>query len=48
MIQIRFMRPCADDDRDYLHPGVKGYQHLADSFPLGIFSEWRNGADEFV
>ncbi|KAJ4363386.1 hypothetical protein N0V83_009679 [Neocucurbitaria cava] len=32
---------------DYLHPNVAGYQHLADSFPVGIFGEWEDGADEF-
>ncbi|CAA9963223.1 Lipolytic enzyme [Pyrenophora teres f. maculata] len=32
---------------DYLHPGVAGYHHLADEFPLGIFEEWEDGADEF-
>lgn len=33
---------------DYLHPNVAGYQHLADSFPVGIFGEWADGADEFA
>jgi len=32
---------------DYLHPGVPGYQHLADEFPLSIFGKWADGADEF-
>jgi lysophospholipase L1-like esterase len=36
------------DSGDYLHPNPKGYQHLADLFPVGIFQEWRDGADEFV
>jgi lysophospholipase L1-like esterase len=36
------------DSGDYLHPNPKGYQHLADLFPVGIFQEWRGGADEFV
>jgi lysophospholipase L1-like esterase len=33
---------------DYLHPNVKGYQHLADLFPVGLFAAWEQGADEFV
>jgi lysophospholipase L1-like esterase len=36
------------DSGDYLHPGVPGYQHLADEFPVGIFRKWEGGADEFV
>jgi lysophospholipase L1-like esterase len=36
------------DSGDYLHPNVKGYQRLADLFPLGVFGEWSGGADEFV
>jgi lysophospholipase L1-like esterase len=35
------------DSGDYLHPGVAGYQLLADKFPVKIFEEWRDGADEF-
>jgi lysophospholipase L1-like esterase len=36
------------DSGDYLHPNVKGYQRLADLFPLGIFEGWREGVDGFV
>ncbi|KAF2278016.1 SGNH hydrolase [Westerdykella ornata] len=36
------------DSGDYLHPSVKGYQRLADAFPVGVFREWERGADEFV
>ncbi|KAJ4356468.1 uncharacterized protein N0V89_004501 [Didymosphaeria variabile] len=36
------------DSGDYLHPNVKGYQRLADLFPVGIFAAWEQGADEFV
>jgi lysophospholipase L1-like esterase len=32
---------------DYLHPSVAGYQYLADQFPVKIFQEWADGADEF-
>jgi lysophospholipase L1-like esterase len=32
---------------DYLHPSVAGYQYLADQFPVKIFQEWEDGADEF-
>jgi lysophospholipase L1-like esterase len=35
------------DSGDYLHPSVAGYQYLADQFPVDIFSEWKDGADEF-
>ncbi|KAF1942866.1 SGNH hydrolase [Clathrospora elynae] len=35
------------DSGDYLHPSVKGYQLIADKFPVGIFGEWADGADEF-
>ncbi|KAF1917487.1 SGNH hydrolase-type esterase domain-containing protein [Ampelomyces quisqualis] len=35
------------DSGDYLHPGVVGYQYLADQFPVELFSDWRYGADEF-
>ena len=35
------------DSVDYLHPGVPGYQHIADEFPLKIFDQWDDGADEF-
>ncbi|KAI8942042.1 hypothetical protein NX059_000146 [Plenodomus lindquistii] len=35
------------DSGDYLHPNPAGYQGIADKFPVGIFSEWRDGADEF-
>ncbi|KAH3944926.1 hypothetical protein HBI25_160650 [Parastagonospora nodorum] len=35
------------DSGDYLHPSVKGYQYLADQFPVKVFEEWREGADEF-
>ncbi|KAF2105913.1 SGNH hydrolase-type esterase domain-containing protein [Lophiotrema nucula] len=33
---------------DYLHPSVKGYQRIADLFPVGVFGAWEGGADEFV
>lgn len=36
------------DSGDYLHPNVKGYQRLADLFPVDIFAAWEEGADEFV
>ena len=36
------------DSGDYLHPGVKGYQRLADVFPVDIFAAWEQGADEFI
>ncbi|KAF2634743.1 lipolytic enzyme [Massarina eburnea CBS 473.64] len=32
---------------DYLHPNVKGYQRIADLFPVGVFEAWDQGADEF-
>ncbi|KAF2001490.1 SGNH hydrolase [Amniculicola lignicola CBS 123094] len=35
------------DSGDYLHPAVKGYQRLADLFPVGVFGAWVRGADEF-
>jgi lysophospholipase L1-like esterase len=35
------------DGGDYLHPSVAGYQFLADQFPVKIFQEWEDGADEF-
>jgi lysophospholipase L1-like esterase len=35
------------DSGDYLHPSVAGYQLIADKFPVGIFEEWKDGADEF-
>lgn len=36
------------DSGDYLHPNVKGYQRLADLFPVGVFAAWEQGADEFM
>jgi lysophospholipase L1-like esterase len=36
------------DSGDYLHPGVKGYQRIAELFPVGLFAAWEEGADEFV
>ena len=36
------------DSGDYLHPGVAGYKRLAELFPVGVFQEWRGGADEFI
>ncbi|KAJ4331475.1 hypothetical protein N0V95_009880 [Ascochyta clinopodiicola] len=36
------------DSGDYLHPGVLGYQHLADEFPVGIFEEWEGGVSGFM
>lgn len=35
------------DSGDYLHPGVVGYQRVAEGFPVGVFEEWKGGADEF-
>ena len=35
------------DSGDYLHPSVAGYQLIADKFPVRIFDEWKDGADEF-
>jgi lysophospholipase L1-like esterase len=35
------------DSGDYLHPSVAGYQYLADQFPVKIFNDWKDGADEF-
>jgi lysophospholipase L1-like esterase len=35
------------DSGDYLHPSVAGYQYLADQFPVNLFNEWKDGADEF-
>jgi len=37
----------AYDSGDYLHPSVAGYQYIADEFPVKVFSQWRDGADEF-
>ncbi|KAJ4986416.1 GDSL-like Lipase/Acylhydrolase [Stagonosporopsis vannaccii] len=36
------------DSGDYLHPGPAGYQHLADEFPLEIFSQFEGGVSGFV
>ncbi|KAF1357655.1 hypothetical protein EJ07DRAFT_157360 [Lizonia empirigonia] len=36
------------DSGDYLHPGVSGYQRLADEFPVEIFSEWKEGVSGFT
>ncbi|KAF2794389.1 SGNH hydrolase [Melanomma pulvis-pyrius CBS 109.77] len=36
------------DSGDYLHPNVRGYQRLADFFPVGLFREWRGGVGGFV
>jgi len=36
------------DSGDYLHPGGKGYQRIAELFPVGVFAAWEGGADEFV
>jgi lysophospholipase L1-like esterase len=36
------------DSGDYLHPGVRGFQHLADEFPVDIFEKWEQGAHGFV
>jgi lysophospholipase L1-like esterase len=32
---------------DYLHPNVKGYQRLADLFPVGVFAAWEGGVGGF-
>ncbi|KAJ4311173.1 hypothetical protein N0V94_008083 [Neodidymelliopsis sp. IMI 364377] len=36
------------DSGDYLHPGVPGYQHLADEFPVEIFGKWKGGVSGFT
>ncbi|CAI6337078.1 unnamed protein product [Periconia digitata] len=36
------------DSGDYLHPNVKGYQRLADAFPVEIFQKWEGGVSGFV
>lgn len=36
------------DSGDYLHPNPKGYQRIADLFPVGLFKTWEGGADEFM
>ncbi|KAF2624640.1 SGNH hydrolase [Macroventuria anomochaeta] len=36
------------DSGDYLHPGVVGYQHLANEFPVEIFVEWEGGVNGFT
>lgn len=36
------------DSGDYLHPGVVGYQHLADEFPVEIFGKFEHGVSGFV
>ena len=33
---------------DFLHPNVKGYQRLADMFPVELFERWVDGSDEFM
>ena len=35
------------DSGDYLHPSVAGYQYIADRFPVEVFKQWAEGADEF-
>ncbi|KAF1830904.1 SGNH hydrolase [Decorospora gaudefroyi] len=35
------------DTGDYLHPNPRGYERLAELFPLRIFGLWAWGADEF-
>lgn len=36
------------DSGDYLHPGVLGYQHLADEFPVEIFAQCAGGVSGFT
>jgi len=36
------------DSGDYLHPNVKGYQRLADLFPVSLFAAWDHGAGGFM
>ncbi|KAF2875353.1 SGNH hydrolase-type esterase domain-containing protein [Massariosphaeria phaeospora] len=36
------------DSGDYLHPGVRGYQRLADLFPVGVFGAWEGGVGGWV
>jgi lysophospholipase L1-like esterase len=31
------------DSGDYLHPGVPGFQRMADKFPVRIFEKWQEG-----
>jgi len=33
---------------DYLHPNVAGYQHIADNFPLEIFTQFADGVSGFI
>jgi len=33
---------------DYLHPNVAGYQAVAGSFPLNVFSKFSNGVSGFT
>ncbi|KAL5114907.1 hypothetical protein ACEQ8H_007225 [Pleosporales sp. CAS-2024a] len=32
---------------DYLHPNPAGYEHIAEEFPVNLFDQWKDGADEF-
>ncbi|PGH13760.1 hypothetical protein AJ79_03459 [Helicocarpus griseus UAMH5409] len=36
------------DSGDYLHPGVAGFQAIADAFPLDIFREFEDGTNSFT
>ncbi|KAF1961767.1 SGNH hydrolase [Byssothecium circinans] len=36
------------DSGDYLHLNGRGYQRLADGFPVGVFGEWEGGVGGFV
>ncbi len=36
------------DSGDCLHPNPAGYREMADKFPLGVFSEFRNGVSGFM
>ncbi|KAF2760519.1 SGNH hydrolase [Pseudovirgaria hyperparasitica] len=36
------------DSGDYLHPNVRGYQALADAFPLELFDRFSEGVSSFI
>lgn len=33
---------------DFIHPSVRGYQKMADEFPIAIFEKWKDGVNEFA
>ncbi|KAF2027945.1 SGNH hydrolase [Setomelanomma holmii] len=45
--QVQSQLKAKYDSGDYLHPSVAGYQYIADQFPVKVFEEWKDGADEF-